>query len=383
MDITIVGPAHPYRGGIAQFNEKLAYSFKDEGDSVRIVNFTVQYPSFLFPGKTQYTSSPAPEGIVIQRSVSTVCPWTWVRTGRRIAREKPDMLIVRYWMPFFAPALGTIARIVSRNGHTKVLALTDNIVPHERFFFCRRLTRYFLNAVDGVVYMSKQVSGELNCIGYRGLKTFSPHPIYDIYGSPVDRTAACEKLGLLPKYRYVLFFGFIRDYKGLDLLLDAWSLIAGNGVMSKYKLLVAGEFYNDKKKYMNQIEKHSLQDRVILSDSYISDEEVKYYFSVADLLAQPYRSASQSGVTQIAYHFGVPMIVTDVGGLPEIVPHEKVGYVVEGNPEAIADNILKFVDSNKAEFFRANIEKEKERFQWNKLTGTFKKMLINLNSNKR
>ena len=378
MDIFIVGPAHPYRGGIAQFNEELAHTFQKEGDRVNIVSFTLQYPSFLFPGKTQFTGSPPPEGLNIERAVNAINPFTWLKAGKRIAAGRPDMAIVRYWTPFMAPALGTVARRIRRNGYTKVIALTDNIVPHEKVLFGRRLTRYFLSAVDGVLYMSRQVGDELDSIGYKGVKSFSPHPIYDCYGEKVDRSAACVELGLSQGNRYVLFFGFIRDYKGLDLLLDAWALLAGNGVAENYKLLVAGEFYGDKEKYTEQIRRNGLEDEVILADRYIPDDKVKYYFSAADLLVQPYRTASQSGVTQIAYNFGLPMIVTDVGGLPEIVPDGKVGYVVERAPEAIAGAILKYITGDDAATFAGNAIREKERFSWHKMTGTFRRMLADL-----
>lgn len=375
MKIRILGPAHPYRGGIAKFDEVLATAFGREGHDVKIINFTLQYPSFLFPGRTQYTRMAPPEGIVIERRINSVNPLNWPVVGREIAREEPELVIPRFWMPFMGPSLGTIVRTIGhRSPHTRIIALADNIVPHEHRPGDRPLTDYFLRQTDAVIYMSDEVGRDLDSFEYKGLRTMSPHPIYDTYGTPVVKAEACAALGLDPESSYVLFFGFIRDYKGLDLLLEAWAMLKAQGFTTGRKLLIGGEYYGNKEKYNALIKGLGLADNVIVHDRYIDENQVRNYFGAADLVVQPYKSATQSGVTQVAYHFGVPMVVTRVGGLPEIVPDGRVGYVVDVAPSAIAEAIARFYDENKAEVFRANIEAEKERFSWSALTDTFTRL---------
>ncbi len=380
MKIRILGPAHPYRGGIAKFDEMLAAAFGREGHDVKIISFTLQYPSFLFPGRTQYTRMAPPEGIVIERCINSVNPLNWPVVGREIAREEPELVIPRFWMPFMGPSLGTIVRTIGhRSPHTRIIALADNIVPHEHRPGDRPLTDYFLRQTDAVIYMSDEVGRDLDSFEYKGLRTMSPHPIYDTYGTPVVKAEACAALGLDPESSYVLFFGFIRDYKGLDLLLEAWAMLKAQGFTTGRKLLIGGEYYGNKEKYDTLIEGLGLADNVIVHDRYIDENQVRNYFGAADLVVQPYKSATQSGVTQVAYHFGVPMVVTRVGGLPEIVPDGRVGYVVDVAPSAIAEAIARFYDENKAEVFRANIATEKERFSWSALTDTFIRLCGEIN----
>lgn len=375
MKIRILGPAHPYRGGIAKFDEVLAAAFGREGHDVKIINFTLQYPSFLFPGRTQYTRMAAPEGLVIERRINSVNPLNWPVVGREIAREEPELVIPRFWMPFMGPSLGTIARTIRhRSPKTRIIALADNIVPHEHRPGDRPLTDYFLRQTDAVVYMSDEVGRDLDSFDYKGLRAMSPHPIYDTYGTPVVKAEACAALDLDPAEDYVLFFGFIRDYKGLDLLLEAWALLKSQGKTAGKKLLIGGEYYGNKEKYDTLIRSLGLAEDIIVHDRYIDENQVRNYFGAADLVVQPYKSATQSGVTQVAYHFGTPMVVTNVGGLPEIVPDDKVGYVVDVDPAAIAKAIGDFYEQNRAAEFRANIAIEKERFSWSALTGTFMRL---------
>lgn len=372
MKIRILGPAHPYRGGIAKFDEVLAAAFGREGHDVKIVNFTLQYPSFLFPGRTQYTRMAPPQGLAIERRINSVNPLNWTAVGRELAEEKPDLVIPRFWMPFMGPALGTIAGAVRRRvPQARIVALADNIVPHEHRPGDRALTGYFLRRTDAVVYMSDEVGRELDTFGYKGLRAMSPHPIYDTYGLPVAKAEACSVLGLDPAVNYVLFFGFIRDYKGLDLLLEAWAMLKAQDKTRGRKLLIGGEYYGNRERYETLIRRLGISDEVIVHDRYIEESEVRYYFCAADLVVQPYRSATQSGVTQVAYHFEVPMVVTRVGGLPEIVPDGRVGYVVDVGAGAIAEAIAAFYEQNRAAEFRSAIAAEKGRFGWGALTGTF------------
>lgn len=365
MNIIIVGPAHPYRGGIAKFNETLALRMTTQGHDVTIINFSLQYPKFLFPGKTQFTDAQPPDVKNI-RLLNSINPFNWFGVARKVIKLKPDLVVFRYWMPFFAPSMGYIAKRVKKKMIATV-ALADNIVPHEKHFFDKPFNKYFLKQIDKVVYMSDQVGNDLEDLSYKGKKIMSPHPIYDTYGDGVTKSEACSILNLDNDVKYVLFFGFIREYKGLDLLLKAWrevSVEIKGESSGKVKLLVAGEFYDDRQKYDDLLSELGIGDEVVFYDNYIAEDMIKYYFSVADLVVQPYKTATQSGITQVAYSFGVPMIVTNVGGLSEIVPNEKVGFVVEPQSSAISMAIERFFEQNLHDKFHANIQKEKERFTW-------------------
>ena len=366
MKITILGPAHPYRGGLASIMEIMARTFQRRGNEVDIKTFTLQYPSLLFPGKSQTVSTPPPADLHICRCVNTVNPFNWARIGRRICRERPDFVLMKYWTPFMAPCFGTIARFARRNDHTKVLCQIDNVEPHEHHLTDKPFNRYYLGVVDGFVYMSEQVHGELKAYS-DAPALFSPHPLFENFGERVARNEACVRLGLDPTVDYVLFFGLIRDYKGLDLLLDAWAELRRRGLAAGRRLIVAGEFYTPKERYLRQIADNGLQDEVILHDRFIPDEQVKYYFSAADFVVQPYKTATQSGVTQIAYQFCVPMVVTDVGGLSEIVPDGRVGYVCEPTVRGVADAVARMYDGDTIERFRLNCIEERKRFSWEEM----------------
>ena len=359
MKIILLGPAHPYRGGLASIMETMAREWQSRGHEVRIYTFTVQYPSLLFPGKTQYVTTPAPEDLHIERVMNTVNPLNWLSLGLRLKRECPDMVVMKYWTPFMAPCFGTIARIARSNGVTKFVCQIDNVEPHEHHIIDRPCNHYYLGAVDGFVYMSEQVHGELKA--YTAAPAlFSPHPMFENFGKAVERDEACRRIGIDPAQRYTLFFGLIRDYKGLDLLLKAWAKWMPEG----RKLLIAGEFYASREKYVALIEELGLQDRVLLHDRFIADEDVRYYFSAADALVLPYRTATQSGVTQIAYNFSLPMIVTRVGGLPEIVPDGRVGLVCEADAESIKEALQALYDGDRLQIFKENFAQERKRFSW-------------------
>ena len=366
MKITILGPAHPYRGGLASIMEIMARTFQRRGDEVDIKTFTLQYPSLLFPGESQTVATPPPADLRICRCVNTMNPLNWVRVGRRIRRERPDFVLMKYWTPFMAPCFGTIARIARGNGHTKVLCQIDNVEPHEHHLTDKPFNRYYLHSVDGFVYMSEQVHSELRAYS-DAPALFSPHPLFENFGERVERSEACVRLGLDPANRYVLFFGLIRDYKGLDLLLDAWAQLRRAGRTEGRRLIVAGEFFTAREPYLNRIADNGLQDEVLLHDRFIPDDDVKYYFSAADFVVQPYKTATQSGVTQIAYQFCVPMVVTKVGGLAEIVPDGRVGYVCEPTPEGVAGAIERMYEGDTLQRFRENCVEERRRFSWEEM----------------
>jgi len=366
MKIVLIGTAHPFRGGLASYNERLVKQLMLEGHEVSIETFSLQYPSFLFPGKTQLSDSPKPAALDIKISVNSINPFNWISVGRRLKKSSPDMVLFKFWIPFMGPCFGTIARFIKSNKKTKVLSILDNIIPHEKRIGDRLLSRYFTSSVDGFVSMSQSVNDDLLIFDKIKPRTLSPHPLFDNFGELEDRNVALDKLGLDANYRYMLFFGFIRDYKGLDLLLQA--LAAPWFKDSKVKLIVAGEFYSNEDKYQKLIKDLKLEDRIVLRTSFISNEEVGTYFNASDIVVQPYKTATQSGVTQIAYHFNTPMLVTDVGGLAEICPHQKVGYVVDVSAEAIASSIQNFFEADRHDEFVENIKIEKKKYSWDILT---------------
>lgn len=362
MKIAIIGSAHPLRGGgIATFNERMASALQEQGHDVAIYSFSLQYPSFLFPGKSQFTDEPAPENLTIHSVINSVNPLNWINVGNRIKREKPDLVIVRYWLPFMGPSLGTILRRIRKNRHTRILCIADNVIPHEKRPGDVAFTKYFIKPVDAFITMSRDVLKDLQAFSKKPA-AYTPHPLYDNYGAGVSKEDACKKLHLDPNGKYMLFFGFIRKYKGLDLLLEAMNdpRVKASGV----QLIVAGEYYDGKEEYEALIEKYSIQNQVHLFTDFIPGDEVKYYFSAADLIALPYRSATQSGITQVAYHFEKPMLATNVGGLSEVIPDGKVGFVVAPEPNAIADGIIRFFTPGAIPSIHEHLLEEKKKYSW-------------------
>ena len=363
--ILIVGPAHPLRGGLATYNERLAEVLNEAGHECDILSFSLQYPKLLFPGKTQLSSDSAPNNITIHAEINSINPLNWISVGLKYKKAKYDIVVFRYWMSFMAPAFGTIARIIKSNAHTKILAITDNVIPHERKFFDAAFTNYFLPVCDGFLTMSESVKQDLIDLKLTQPIAYVPHPMYDTFGTAIDKNEAKKLLGLDTDTNYLLFFGFIRKYKGLGLLLNAFAderLKALN-----LKLIVAGEFYEDKNPYLEQIEKLGLKDRVIVCDDFIPNNQVSTYFCASDVVIQPYLNATQSGVTQIAYYYNKPMIVTNVGGLAELVPNNKVGFVCNVSEQEIADAMYNFYTQQKEQAFTNAAEQEKQRFTWQNL----------------
>lgn len=373
-NLVIIGPAHPLRGGLATFNQRLAKQFNDEGHSCSIYSFSLQYPSFLFPGKTQFTDEPAPENLVIHSVINSINPFNWIRIGNRLKKEKPDMIIVRFWLPFMGPALGTILRRVRKNKHTRIICIADNVIPHEKRFGDKPFTRYFLKSCDAFITMSEKVMSDLRQFQKEKPAKQVAHPLYDNFGDIIPKEAARKQLGLPENENIILFFGFIRRYKGLDMLLEAIAFIKKNHPEAlRFKLVVAGEFYEDEKSYQDQIDRLGIREHLILRTDFIPDSEVKYYCCAADAVIQPYRNATQSGVTPLAYHFEKPMVVTNVGGLPALVPDEKVGLVVEPNPEAIAAGILRFYQLGE-DFFIPHLRSEKQKYSWEKMCSEIREL---------
>jgi D-inositol-3-phosphate glycosyltransferase len=367
MKVILLGSAYPFRGGLAAFNERLIREFRSKGHDAELVTFTTQYPSLFFPGTTQYSTSAAPEGLTIRRMLSSVNPFTWWKTGRYIRKAKPDILVIKYWMPFMAPCLGAVARIALGNRHSRVICIADNIIPHETHFYDKLLTTWFIRSCHAFVTMSDSVLRDLARFDRKKLRASNPHPLFDNFGEPLSKEKAAAQLGLPPDKRYVLFFGFIRAYKGLDLLLEAFR--NGDRFPDDLQLIVAGEFYTDPVPYKDLADP-SMAQRIHWFDRFIPDEEVAAFFSLADLVVQPYKDATQSGVTQIAYHFDKPMVVTNVGGLPELVPDGECGWVVEPSADSIANAIERYFSDNDPESFKAGIRDQKARFGWDRMVDT-------------
>ena len=369
MRIGIVGTTWPYRGGLAAFNERLAKQFAAEGDEVEIFTFTLQYPDFLFPGKTQYSDAPKPENLSISRTMNSINPFSWLRTARAIRKAQIDLIVIKFWIPLMAPCLGTIARLCRRKG-IRVVSILDNVIPHEPHFWDKWLIRYFIRSVDRFIAMSESVKED--CLKFlpasrKDRVALTVHPLYDNFGEAVKKEEARQFLDLPQDKTILLFFGFIRDYKGLDLLMKAYQKAYQDNML----LVVAGEFYNNGAQYGELEKELQLEGKIAWRTDFIPDDKVRYYFSAADLIVQPYKSATQSGVTQIAYHFERPMLVTNVGGLAEIVPDGKVGYVCEVNEDSVANALADFAGMDRKERdekFGKNIQKEKQKYAWSNMT---------------
>ena len=370
MHIVLLGTAYPFRGGLATFNERLARQLQAEGHEVEVITFTLQYPSFLFPGKTQYSSEQAPADLHITQQVHSCNPFNWWKVGNKIRRMQPDLLISCYWMAFFAPCYGIIQRIAKRNGKTRCIGLVHNMIPHEPNLLDKLLAPFYVRHTDGFVALSESVVKDIDSLDKQTKpKASYPHPIYDHYGEQMSKEEACQALNLNPENQYMLFFGLVRAYKGLDLLLDAFGKVKDQ--LPDLRLIVAGEFYEDEEKYRAQLYFNKLNDRVIIHNNFIADADLCKYFGAADLIVQPYKSATQSGVTQVAFHFEKPMLVTNVGGLGEIVHDHKMGYAVEPNAEAIAEAITDYYTNNRQADYTQYLIQQKENYSWSGLTNAF------------
>ena len=379
--LIIIGPAHPLRGGLASFDERLAKQFQDDGFDATIYTFSLQYPNFLFPGTTQFSSEPAPLNIKIKVCINSINPFNWLNVGYELQKLEPAIIVVRYWLPFMGPCLGTILRIAKRNKVTKIICIADNVIPHEKRLGDNQFTKYFTKSIDAFVTMSKKVLEDLKQFSNKPAKQVL-HPLYDNFGEIISKQEARSHLNLNQDENIVLFFGFIRKYKGLDLLLEAIKIINYDLQEGKnnIKLLIAGEFYEDPKPYLELIEKLGIKDFLILKTDFIDDSEVKFYLCAADFVIQPYKNATQSGVTPLAYHFEKPMLVTNVGGLPDLVPDKKVGLIAEPNPDSIAKKIQELYTFGEGHFL-PYLKEEKKKYSWNILTNNIVE-LANIQNNK-
>jgi glycosyltransferase involved in cell wall biosynthesis len=360
MKILLIGPAHPLRGGIAQFLALLYNALKKRGHDVLFHRFIRQYPKFLFPGKTQDDESKSPVEVDSKPLFDPLNPFNWFVEGARIAREKPDLIILKWWMPFFGPSYFAVLLITKLLCRTKVLLIVDNAVPHEKRPGDMLFTRLVFSLTDYFVVMSEAVQHDLLKLKPEAKYILTPHPLYEVFGEPKDKDEAKRALGV--SGQVILFFGFVREYKGLHVLLDAMPRVLKDVPLT---LVVAGEFYEDKDSYMEQIERLQLKGSVRVLDRFIPNEAVGDYFSAADVLVLPYLSATQSGITQIAFAFDLPVIATNVGGLPEVVKEGETGFLVPPNdPEALAEAVIKYFQTDSLKKFRENVRRERGRFSW-------------------
>ncbi len=368
MKFIIIGSAHPLRGGLASFNERMARELMAMGHEVIMYTFSLQYPNFLFPGKTQYSEDPKPGDLDIRIKINSVNPFNWLRVGKELRKIEPDFVIIKFWLPFMGPCFGSILRNIKKNGKTRVISIIDNIVPHEKRPGDRAFANYFVKPVDRFIVMSRSVEKEMESFVTKQPVVYKAHPVYDNYGALISKEEARSILKLKPGGKYILFFGFIRGYKGLDLLLHAMAdpRIRETGI----KLIVAGEYYGNQEEHEKIIQEKGISDLLELHTDFIPNDAVKNYFCAADIVVQPYKTATQSGISQLAYHFEKPMVVTNVGGLPEIVGHGEAGYVVPVDVKEIADAILDFYSNNKEEQFQVKVRERKKAFGWREFMKT-------------
>lgn len=365
MKFLLLGPAYPLRGGIANFNTALYQEIIQKNHEAIIYSYALQYPNFLFPGKSQFDHGEKPSNLNVKSVINSINPFSWFKVARNILKEKPDYILVQFWMPFFAASLGTILRKVKKKSNAKIITISHNFFPHEKRIGDNLLLKYYSKVSDNYIALSKAVKKDIEAFQPRAVVQFIPHPIYNIFGDKVSKEESRKFLKLDLTEKVLLFFGIIREYKGLDLLIESIHKLKN----VKVKVIVAGEFYENKERYFELIEKYNLEDHFIILDEFVKSEEIKYYFCAADLIVQPYLSATQSGVTQIGYHFERPMLVTNVGGLAEIVPHEKAGYVCDKDAEQIANAIEDFYINNREKDFVKFVAVYKENFSWEKLVG--------------
>ena len=372
MKISIVGTFPPFRGGISDLNSALVQNLSSRHE-IQALNFTTQYPKIFFPGTSQLKKGTPAVQLKSERVLSSINPCSWRKTANKVIEFNPDILIFRYWMPFFAPAFTSVVKRVKRNLDVKVLAICDNIIPHEKRLFDEMLTRRFFDHIDYFLVMSKSVENDLKEMYPESEYRYAPHPVYDIFRDRISKQEAQQKLNLDTK-RVILNFGVIRKYKGLDILLNAIPRLKSE--LEDFTVLVAGECYEDLDMYKQLIRSLNISDIVDLRAEFIPDNEVHLYFSAADVVVLPYRSATQSGVVPIAFNFDRPVIVTDVGGLPEIVPDGEVGFTVPCDSEAVAGAILKFYNEDLEETFSGNVAHHKRLISWENFVEKIEEMIL-------
>jgi len=371
VKIVLVGPFPPFRGGISDLNAALADHLSKRHE-IHAINFTTQYPKVLFPGKTQFKKGDSAQEVDSIRCLSSINPFSWRKTAYKIIDIDPDLVLFRFWLPFFAPAFSGVAKKIRKYSDATIMVICDNIIPHEERLLDTRLTKRFFGFIDSFIVLSKKVENELLSFIPEAKYKYSPHPIYSIFNNTLSKEQAKAELKLATK-KVLLFFGLIREYKGLDILINAMEKIKTE--LEDYTLLIVGECYENENKYTELIKKAGITDNVKCHYSFIPDNEVGKYFSAADVVVLPYKTASQSGIVQIAYHFDTPVIVSNVGGLPEIVDEGKTGYCVEPNSNAFAKAIKAFYENDNISEMNSNISQYKSQFSWDAMVKAIEKLV--------
>ncbi len=369
MRFVIVGTAYPLRGGIAQYVALLHRALVARGHEVKIITFSRQYPKILFPGKTQDEQGGPGIAVEAEQIIDSINPLSWRRAGQRIAEFEPDAVIFKFWLPFFAPAYGVIARTAKKilrkkNKQTKIIFIADNAIPHEKRPGDRAFTNFAFKVVDHFIVQSSAVERDLKSLKPDAAFTRLEHPVFESFGAPISQQEARKKLGLEEKDEVLLYFGFIRKYKGIDIAIKAVAQVAT--MRPNLVLLVAGESYSGEEDYKALAnELGVLGTHVRFFDQYISNDDVPIYFCAANAALLPYRNATQSGVVQIAYFYNLPVIATNVGGLLEIVINHKSGLIAsEATSEAVAMTIQQFFETSLEATLREGINTEKPKYLW-------------------
>lgn len=372
MKITFLSTFYPFRGGIAQFNG-LLYRALEKNHELEAITFKRQYPGFLFPGKTQYvTEADLAYPIPAKPWLDTINPLSYWRTAVRIRNGNPDVILTKYWMTFFAPALGFV--LAKQKKKTIRIAILDNVLPHERRFFDHAFNRYFLKRNDAFVVMTEKVKKDLNLYRPEAPCLLIPHPVYNQFGPKIDRNEALQRLNLshLSDKKILLFFGIIRDYKGLDILLNAISKLPLD-----HHLVIAGEAYGDFNKYQKMMDNLGISSRCHVFERYIDDQEVSSFFCGADACVLPYKTATQSGIAGIAQHFTLPLIATPVGGLGETIHHDVNGLIADSpNVEAIVDSISYYFNGSKKPIFARAMEQFNMENSWESFANRLEKLIL-------
>jgi len=371
MKIVLVGPFPPFRGGISDLNVALAHHLSKR-HVVHAINFTTQYPKVLFPGKTQFKKGDHALEVDSIRCLSSINPFSWRKTANKIIDLEPDLVLFSFWLAFFAPAFSGVAKKIKKYLDANIMAICHNIIPHEEHLLDTRLTKRFFCFIDSFIVLSKKVENELLNIVPGAKYKYSPHPVYNIFKNTLSKEQAKAELNIATK-KVLLFFGLIRKYKGLDILINAMEKI--NTELDDYTLLIVGECYENKAKYTDLIKNAGITDNVQCHYSFVPDNEVGKYFSASDVVVLPYKSASQSGIVQIAYHFDTPVIVSDVGGLPEIVDEGKTGYCVEPSSNAFAKAIKAFYEKDNINELNSNISDYKSQFSWDGIVNAIEELV--------
>ncbi|HEX7070543.1 MAG TPA: glycosyltransferase [Rhodothermales bacterium] len=370
MHVVLLGPYPPYRGGIAHFAVSLARELRAKGHTVTPITFSRQYPGILFPGRSEF--EPEESGEVADRLLDSLDPRSWIRTGRRIRHGQADAVVYSYWLPFFAPGYGMARRVAGKV--MRHVALVHNALPHEGRPGDTMLTRRFLRGCDGALVLSESVESDVRRLAPSIPVVRVEHPAYDLFGEAPTRADSRESLGLPADAEVGLFFGFVRPYKGLEVLLRAMPDVVR--ARPRFRLIVAGEFYEPKEPYERLLDELGIRNRVEVVDAYIPGDAVGRYFAAADVVIQPYTSATQSGVAQVAWQFGRPLIVTDVGGLAETVPHEVAGLVVPpGDAAALAGAIIRYFAENLEPRLSEGARARREKHGWAPLVGALESLL--------